>query len=382
MPSPILVQRWPSSFSERCSVVRITRNSSESAPSGSGTAPARSYSVPLCTSSVASPPSSRIMFGPLPSGHTSVCSMHHQYSSRDSPFHAYTGTPLGSSGVPSGPTTAAAAAWSCVEKMLQLAQRTSAPRLVSVSMRTAGWIVMCKLPVMRAPCSGCSPAYFSRRDMSPGISCWASSISLRPNSASERSATLKSWVVVVAVGVVTLVGLREWGSVRVGSSALGGFGELQQALVLLLLPAQPVALADALGTLRRGLEPGVDRLAHPLVVAQPLGERDVGEGAVEPGQQLAQGPETLQLARSEHAVARVGPVRLDQPDALQVAEHSGRPAGRLGRLVDGESVGHRPTNLSKILSRFGAREAEREALQQPSAVQKSDAHANAVAPRQ
>ena len=31
----------------------------------------------------------------------------------------------------------AAAAWSCVEKMLQLAQRTSAPRLTSVSIKTA-----------------------------------------------------------------------------------------------------------------------------------------------------------------------------------------------------------------------------------------------------
>src|SRR3954470_7554389 len=262
--------------------------------------------------------------------------------------------------------------------MLQLAQRTSAPSEVSVSIRTAVWIVMWSEPVIRAPASGCSPAYFSRRDMSPGISCWASSISLRPYSARERSATLKSWV--VAVVVVTLWASVKWGFGSVGR--LGGFGGREQALVLLLLPAQPVALPYALGALRRSLEPAVDRLAHPLVVAQPLGERHVGEGAVEPGQQLAQGPETLQLARSEHAIARVGPVRLDEPDALQVAEHSGRPAGGLGRLVDGESVGHRPTNLSKILSRFGAREAEREALQQPSAVQKSDAHANAVAPRQ
>jgi hypothetical protein len=32
----------------------------------------------LCTSRVASPPSSRIMFGPSPSGHSSTCSVHHQ----------------------------------------------------------------------------------------------------------------------------------------------------------------------------------------------------------------------------------------------------------------------------------------------------------------
>ena len=54
----------------------------------SGTAPAASNSVPLCTSRVASPPSSRIMFGPPPSGHRSTCSVHHQYSSSVSPFQA------------------------------------------------------------------------------------------------------------------------------------------------------------------------------------------------------------------------------------------------------------------------------------------------------
>ena len=53
--------------------------------------------------------------------------MHHQYSSSVSPFQAKTGTPGGSSAVPFGPTTTAAAAWSWVEKMLQEAQRTSAP---------------------------------------------------------------------------------------------------------------------------------------------------------------------------------------------------------------------------------------------------------------
>ena len=36
-----------------------------------------------------------------------ACSVHHQYSSSVSPFHANTGTPLGSSGVPSGPTPTA-----------------------------------------------------------------------------------------------------------------------------------------------------------------------------------------------------------------------------------------------------------------------------------
>ena len=80
--------------------------------------------------------------------------MHHQYSSRVSPFQAKTGTPCGSSTVPFGPTATAAAAWSWVEKMLQEAQRTSAPSATSVSMSTAVWIVMCSEPAIRAPASG------------------------------------------------------------------------------------------------------------------------------------------------------------------------------------------------------------------------------------
>ena len=56
--------------------------------------------------------------------------------------------------MPPRPTTTAAAAWSWVEKMLQLAQRTSAPSSASVSMSTAVWMVMCSEPVMRWPASG------------------------------------------------------------------------------------------------------------------------------------------------------------------------------------------------------------------------------------
>ena len=92
--------------------------------------------------------------------------------------------------MPSGPTATAAAAWSWVEKMLQLAHRTWAPRATSVSISTAVCTVMCSEPVMRAPRSGCAAAYSARMAIRPGISCSASLISLRPNSASERSATL------------------------------------------------------------------------------------------------------------------------------------------------------------------------------------------------
>ena len=55
---------------------------------GSGTAPAFSYSTPLCSSSVASPPSSRIMLASPPSGHVIICSVQYQYSSSVSPFQA------------------------------------------------------------------------------------------------------------------------------------------------------------------------------------------------------------------------------------------------------------------------------------------------------
>src|SRR6185503_9510907 len=86
----------------------------------------------------------------------------------------------------------AAAAWSCVEKILQLAQRTDAPSSARVSMRIAVSMVMCSEPVIRTPLSGLVGPYFLRMDMRPGISCWQTSMVLRPHSASERSRTAKS----------------------------------------------------------------------------------------------------------------------------------------------------------------------------------------------
>jgi len=110
-------------------------------------------------------------------------SVQSQYSSSVSPFQANTGVPV---------LAIAAAAWSWVEKMLQDAQRTSAPRSLSVSISTAVWMVMCSEPVTRTPLSGWAAAYLRRMDIRPGISCSAMSISLRPQSARDRSATLKS----------------------------------------------------------------------------------------------------------------------------------------------------------------------------------------------
>ena len=80
----------------------------------------------------------------------------------------------------------AAAAWSWVEKMLHDAQRTSAPSSFSVSIRTAVWMVMCREPMTRAPWSDFFGPYLRRVAISPGISCSASAISLRPNSARPR----------------------------------------------------------------------------------------------------------------------------------------------------------------------------------------------------
>src|SRR2546423_13033284 len=107
--------------------------------------------------------------------------------------------------------------------MLQDAQRTCAPRATSVSIRTAVWIVMCSEPVMRAPRSGCDSPYSRRVAIRPGISCSASWISLRPNAASDRSATLKSapvGTVVVVIAAPGGSGKRACG--RAGSCRDGG----------------------------------------------------------------------------------------------------------------------------------------------------------------
>jgi hypothetical protein len=49
---------------------------------------------------------------------------------------------------------------------------------------------MCSEPITRAPASGLLLPCCVRSAIRPGISCSASRISLRPNSASDRSFTL------------------------------------------------------------------------------------------------------------------------------------------------------------------------------------------------
>src|SRR4030065_130791 len=109
MPLPMLVHFFGLAALLLRTASSNTFHSSLALVPATATLPAFSYSVPLWISMVASPPSSRIMFGPLPSGQVSACSVHHQYSSSVSPFQANTGTPT---------AAMAEAAWSWVEKML------------------------------------------------------------------------------------------------------------------------------------------------------------------------------------------------------------------------------------------------------------------------
>ena len=80
--------------------------SSSSLPGWCSTFGVVSACMPRCMSSVASPPSSRIMFGAPPSDHSKMRWVYSQYSVRISPLTANTGMPAAAT---------AAAAWSWVE---------------------------------------------------------------------------------------------------------------------------------------------------------------------------------------------------------------------------------------------------------------------------
>src|SRR5665647_3079211 len=114
MPAATVVHLVGSAAMVLRTVSRTTCQSSGSSSCAVGTTPAASQSTPVWIRRVASPPSSRIMLGPVApaksAGQVRICSVHHQYSGSVSFFQANTGTPCGSSGVPCGPTTAAAAA--------------------------------------------------------------------------------------------------------------------------------------------------------------------------------------------------------------------------------------------------------------------------------
>ena len=93
------------------------------------------------------------------------------------------------------------------------------------------------------------------------------------------------------------------------------------------------------------------REGRRVPLAQAPGEPDVGEGDAEAPEQLAEGAQALQLAGAVEPVAAVRSRGHDQARTLDVAEHSRRPARRLGRLVDGQRI-HRPSNLTTSVSRF------------------------------
>merc|ERR1719274_328625 len=147
--------------------------------------------------------------GPSAPGQVSICSVHHQYSGRVSPFQAKT------TEVPA--LAIAAAAWSCVLKMLHDAQRTLAPRAAIVSMRTPVWIVMWREPQMLRPANGFEGPNSARHAIRPGISCSASVNSLRPNSANPMSFTFES-----AIAELECKAAAFKGNVRVWESLSGG----------------------------------------------------------------------------------------------------------------------------------------------------------------
>merc|ERR1712226_731610 len=109
-----VLSTWIESFS----TCRMHLNSGFSALAGSGKEPSlanfSSYSLPLCISKVASPPSSTNWSQPSSPGTVIICSVHHQYSASVSPFKARPWM---------CPALAmAAAAWSWVLKILHEAQ--------------------------------------------------------------------------------------------------------------------------------------------------------------------------------------------------------------------------------------------------------------------
>src|SRR5690606_2388184 len=338
---------------------RKTLYSAEWFASSGGTTPAFSNWAPRSTSMVASPPSSRIMLAGSP-GQVSICSAAHQYSSRVSPFQANTDTPFGSSTVPCGPTTTAAAAWSWVEKMLQLAQRTSAPRATRVSMSTAVCTVMCSEPEMRAPFSGCTSAYSRRRAIRPGISCSASRISLRPKSARARSATLKSMPLrTSAVGVV-----------RAGSSEV--------VICLSWFGCTAARLAPPGGRVAPHLHtrpPSSRRSDEHAVLGQDLGAfagRDIGAGDVATvvGEQPLihhRPPQRRHGGEQNHGRVARGQLRSD----IGAAQGLVSPAGACVMIavtlqMEQEDVGHQPVAVPAVARRAARPAAVRAPLaQQP-----------------
>lgn len=136
---------------------------------------------------VASPPSSTMSSGPLPSSQVKQSTVKFQYYSRVYPFQAKT--------LAVSAWAIAAAAWSWVEKMLQLHHLTLAPKWWRVSIRTAVWMVIWSEPEILAPLKGFLAPNSSLNCISPGISTSAKSSSFLPHSARVMSLTFDSVVI-------------------------------------------------------------------------------------------------------------------------------------------------------------------------------------------
>src|SRR5918995_5827460 len=93
-------------------------------------------------------------------------------------------------------------------------------------------------------------------------------------------------------------------------------GSGQEARVLVLLVAQPVAGGHVVGPGGGGRQPALDRPREGAVVAQAAGEPDLPEGDAVAVEQLAQGAQALELTGPVEAVAGAGAARLDEADAL------------------------------------------------------------------
>src|SRR5262249_55191707 len=155
--------------------------------------------------------------------------------------------------------------------MLHEAQRTSAPRLVSVSISTAVWIVMWSEPAMRAPRRGCNGPNSSRVAIRPGISVSAMAISLRPQEAGPRCLTTLSGARLAALAEAALMVGAPVEAGAIAGSRAGGNKDIK---ISLYAPwPTSLALAKAAGDehLERGHDVG--RL-HPRG-----GHRDRGAGS-------------------------------------------------------------------------------------------------------
>src|ERR1700674_5063764 len=206
--------------------------------------------------------------------------------------------------------------------MLQDTQRTSAPSSASVSISTAVWMVMCRLPMMRAPASGFLAPCCFRSAIRPGISCSARRISLRPNSACERSFTLygsRPAAFAAANGCIF--------SVTVAISLLLCLaGVIRRPSVRRPSPSGPRRRCDEQS---RALRPGIGRQGNdPNVLEAGPGQQSLHMLLAEPEPHVAHLlPIVLAIVRlhvdEDHAAA-----------GLQDARHLGERALRLGHVME------------------------------------------------